>query len=112
MHTEDNFLQRRAELSAAKQALLDKRLLSESMPDAKLDAIPRRPPGMVSSLSFAQQRLWFLQQLEPESTVYNEAMAIRLKGPLHVEALTRAAQEIMRRHEVLRSTFPIVEGQA
>src|SRR6266568_2834330 len=111
MHTEDNFLQRRAELSAAKQALLDKRLLSESMPDAKLDAIPRRPPGMVSSLSFAQQRLWFLQQLEPESTVYNEAMAIRLKGLLNVEAITQAAQEIIRRHEVLRSTFPMVDGQ-
>ena len=111
MHTEDNFLKRWAELSPAKQALLEKRLRPEPMHEASSNAIPRRPQEGTVPLSFAQQRLWFLQQLEPESTVYNEAMAIRLKGPLHVEALTRAAQEIMRRHEVLRSTFPIVAGQ-
>ena len=73
--------------------------------------IPRRPLGSSAPLSFAQQRLWFLQQLEPESTVYNELIAFKLKGPLHVEILTRAAQEIMRRHEVLRSTYTAVDGQ-
>src|SRR6185295_12459508 len=62
-------------------------------------------------LSFAQQRLWFLDQLEPGSAVYNIPVALRLVGELDVEALERALSEIMRRHEVLRTTFAIVDGQ-
>ena len=108
MHTETTFLKRMAELSPAKQALLEKRLRSTP---AEVQHIPRRPQVGPAPLSFAQQRLWFLQQLEPESTVYNEAMAIRMRGPLNVEALTQAAREIMRRHDVLRSTYPTIDGQ-
>ncbi len=111
MHTKDTLLQRRSELSPAKQALLEKRRRREFMQGVPSTTIPRRPLGSSAPLSFAQQRLWFLQQLEPESTVYNELIAFKLKGPLHVEILTRAAQEIMRRHEVLRSTYTAVDGQ-
>src|SRR5207244_2329480 len=52
-----------------------------------------------------QQRLWFLEQFEPDSTVYNFPSTLRLCGPFHVAALERSLQEIIRRHEVLRSTF-------
>ena len=62
-------------------------------------------------LSFAQQRLWFLDQLEPGSTVYNVPGALRIKGPLDVEVLERCFNEIVRRHEALRTTFSIVEEE-
>ncbi|MCI0352635.1 MAG: condensation domain-containing protein, partial [Acidobacteriales bacterium] len=60
-------------------------------------------------LSFAQQRLWFLDQLQPESAVYNIPQPIRLKGALRVEALQQALDEIVKRHEVLRTTYPTVD---
>jgi amino acid adenylation domain-containing protein len=63
------------------------------------------------SLSFAQTQLWFLDQLEPNRSVYNLANAIRLKGALNIRALERSLNEIVRRHEALRTRFPIVEGQ-
>jgi amino acid adenylation domain-containing protein len=62
-------------------------------------------------LSFAQQRLWFLDQLEPGSAFYNVPTAVRLQGPLDIEALERTLSEIVRRHEVLRTTFSSGEGQ-
>ena len=62
-------------------------------------------------LSFAQQRLWLLDRLEPGSPLYNVPRALRLVGALNVEALTRALSEIVRRHETLRTTFPIINEQ-
>ena len=83
------------------------------------EAAPRRPaPPLVPvpregrlPLSFAQQRLWFLAQLEPGSALYNVPIALALDGPLDVAALARSLDEIVRRHEVLRTRFPGVEGQ-
>ncbi|HJR08608.1 MAG TPA: non-ribosomal peptide synthase/polyketide synthase [Pyrinomonadaceae bacterium] len=62
-------------------------------------------------LSFAQQRLWFLDQYEPESAAYNIPAAVRLSGALDVDALERSFNEVARRHEILRATFPAVQGQ-
>ena len=62
-------------------------------------------------LSFAQQRLWFLDQLEPGSTFYNVPVAVRLRGELDVAALERTLSEIVRRHEVLRTRFVSVGGE-
>ncbi|HET6978727.1 MAG TPA: amino acid adenylation domain-containing protein [Pyrinomonadaceae bacterium] len=62
-------------------------------------------------LSFGQQRLWFLQQLDPESTAYNLPRAIRLNGSLNVAVLKRTLDEVVRRHESLRTTFAVVDGQ-
>ncbi|HEX3695824.1 MAG TPA: amino acid adenylation domain-containing protein [Polyangia bacterium] len=60
--------------------------------------------------SFAQQRLWFLDQLDPGAAVYNVPLAFRLDGPLNVPALTRALSELGNRHESLRTTFGASEG--
>src|SRR5262249_7750553 len=62
-------------------------------------------------LSFAQQRLWFIDQLEPGKVAYNIPTAVRLQGRLNVEALERTINEIVRRHEVLRTTFALVDSQ-
>ncbi len=64
----------------------------------------------VLPLSFAQQRLWFLDQLEPESIAYNMAEALRLRGELNVAALEQSINEVMRRHEAVRTVFPDVDG--
>ncbi|HEX2081437.1 MAG TPA: amino acid adenylation domain-containing protein [Longimicrobium sp.] len=62
-------------------------------------------------LSFAQQRLWFLDRVAPGSTFYNVPLAIRLRAPLDVPVLARALNEIVRRHEALRTTFRSVDGR-
>jgi non-ribosomal peptide synthetase component F len=62
-------------------------------------------------LSYAQQRLWFLYQLEPDSPAYNITTPVRLTGWLNIAALEQSLNEIVRRHEALRTTFVLVEGQ-
>ncbi|HKV09679.1 MAG TPA: amino acid adenylation domain-containing protein, partial [Thermoanaerobaculia bacterium] len=62
-------------------------------------------------LSFAQERLWFLAQFDPESAAYNMPAALRLRGGLDARALTAALSEILRRHEVLRTVFVAVQGR-
>ncbi|HKV12008.1 MAG TPA: amino acid adenylation domain-containing protein, partial [Thermoanaerobaculia bacterium] len=67
-------------------------------------------PGTPQPLSFAQERLWFLDQLDPGQATYNISTALHLAGPLDVAALAASLAEIVRRHEVLRSTFPLAGG--
>jgi alpha-ketoglutarate-dependent taurine dioxygenase/acyl carrier protein len=62
-------------------------------------------------LSFAQQRLWFLDQFEPNSSTYNVHIAVRLSGSLDTAALERSLSEIVRRHETLRTTFSLENGE-
>jgi amino acid adenylation domain-containing protein len=62
-------------------------------------------------VSFAQQQLWFLDQLVPGSPVYNLPGSVRLKGALNVAALEHSLNEIVRRHEILRTNFQTVDGQ-
>ncbi|HYO14749.1 MAG TPA: amino acid adenylation domain-containing protein, partial [Thermoanaerobaculia bacterium] len=70
-----------------------------------------RPAGLSElPLSFAQQRLWFLDQLEPENPFYNIPTAFRLEGPFSPAIARAAFHEIVRRHESLRTTFPEVNG--
>jgi amino acid adenylation domain-containing protein len=63
-------------------------------------------------LSYAQQRLWFLQEMEPLSAAYNMAGAVRLRGALDVGALESALRQIIARHEVLRTVFRQIDGEA
>jgi amino acid adenylation domain-containing protein len=79
-----------------------------AVPAPPLVPVPRSGP---LALSFAQQRLWFLHQLDPESPAYNVAQAIRLTGHLRIDVLRRALAEVVRRHESLRTTFAVVGGR-
>jgi Condensation domain len=63
----------------------------------------------VFPMSFAQQRIWFLEQLAPLSPVYNIPRGLRLTGSLNVAALEQSLNEIVRRHEALRTTFGTVD---
>ena len=73
-------------------------------------AIPRRGAAAHQPLSFAQQRLWFLEQLEPNGP-YKVPAAFRLRGQLNVEALEQSVNELISRHEILRTTFAEIEGR-
>ena len=66
----------------------------------------------VFPLSFGQERLWFLEQLQPGTATYHIPIALRLCGELHVQALTKSLQMVVQRHEVLRTTFTVVDDQA
>ena len=104
--------QRIAQLSPAKLGLLAERLMGEGERDPLVQPILRYvgPPGP-APLSFAQERLWFLYRLEPESAVYNIPRAFRLTGDLNVSVLERCLTEITWRHETLRTSFEEVEGK-
>lgn len=73
--------------------------------------MPRDRSAATLPLSFAQEGLWFLDQLEPDSPVYNIPMGLRLKGALNLSVLQRCLGEILRRHEALRTRFEAVEGR-
>jgi len=94
---------RRAGLSAAKLALLERRR-SDRL-DPTRPTIPRRDPGEPVPLSFAQWRLWFLEQLRPGTHTWNTPIAARLSGPLDYSALRDALAVIVRRHSTLRTVF-------
>lgn len=100
------------QLSPAKRALFERlRGATASVHALGAAAIPKRSALLPTPLSFAQQRLWILDQLEPQNPFYNVAVAMRLTGPLQPAALERAIQAVIQRHEVLRSTFRGVDGR-
>ena len=108
MTLEANNLDRRvAALSDDRRSLLKARLTGKVRGAAAGEAgeIPRRPAGSGIVLSFAQQRLWFLDRLVPGNPFYTESSATRFQGVLNIAALEQALNEIVRRHEVLRTTF-------
>src|SRR5262245_39712299 len=62
-------------------------------------------------LSFAQQRLWFIAQLEPENPIYNSQRILKMDGRLKPDVLERCLKEIIGRHEILRTSFPVVGSE-
>ncbi|MEM8530407.1 MAG: amino acid adenylation domain-containing protein, partial [Chloroflexota bacterium] len=103
------------QLSAAKRALLEQRLRNAKAKNATLETetvtIPPRATDDPAPLSFSQQRLWFLDQLEPANATYNMPDALRLSGDLNVAAFEQALHTILQRHEILRTTFAEVDEQ-
>ena len=97
--------------SKAKRDLLAKFLSGELQAEPESSGkISRRDPTTPPQLSFAQERLWFLDQLMPGSPVFNVPMAVQFSGSLNVSALERSVAEIIRRHEVFRTTFLTIDG--
>jgi hypothetical protein len=96
---------------ASRLALRGRRQRNEETRQSAPSSIPRRTCGDLCPLSFSQQRLWFLEKLNPGSTVYNLPGAVRLEGELDAAAFERTLAEVIRRHEVLRTTFTLSDGQ-
>ncbi len=101
----------KAELSERKAEILD---FIRGANLASTSSQPIEPVARKENLplSFAQQRLWFLDQLESGTSLYNIPSAFYLRGTLNVPALEQTLNEILRRHEALRTSFLTVEGQA
>jgi amino acid adenylation domain-containing protein/non-ribosomal peptide synthase protein (TIGR01720 family) len=111
MHDTKDFHARVGALSTSKRALLE-RLLKEkggrvSSPPL---ALQRRPEGPHPA-SFGQERLWFVDQLEPGNSFYNVPVLVLLRGALNLVALEQALGEILRRHQALRTTFASSGGE-
>jgi amino acid adenylation domain-containing protein len=108
-----DFSNDQGELSPKKRALFEL-LLEERRKSRKHRAayvIPERPDRDSSPLSFSQQRMWFLDRLEPESSSYNLAFPVRLRGRLDVRALEASLNEIVSRHEILRTNFKLADDR-
>ncbi|NEO48979.1 MAG: amino acid adenylation domain-containing protein [Moorea sp. SIO4A3] len=103
--------QRIAKLSPAKRKLLEHQLKQNLKNTNYQPTItPRENPQSIP-LSFSEERMWILDRLEPGNPAYNRPTNIRLTGSLNVEALERAINEIVGRHEVFRTSFIAVDGQ-
>lgn len=111
MNKNDDILKRYASLSPEKRELLNSLLKKEHLADWELPLIPKRVDPRTALLSPAQMRLWFLSQLDAKSAAYNVSTPFRLTGPLHIAALEWSLNEIIKRHEILRTTFATGEGQ-
>ena len=104
-----------AGLTAEQKELLLVRLARLNKPgnqaaqNSRMVAKPVRPKNL--PLSFAQHRLWFLDQLQPGNPAYNISLALRLEGSLDEQALHRSIHETVRRHEALRTSFAARDGE-
>src|ERR1700674_4434056 len=98
-------------LPPEKRAVLEQRLLGRRSAAPKPgEAIQKRKPDDPRPLSFAQQRLWFFDQWDPGSPLYNAALWIEITGPLNIERLQTAFNTILWRHEVLRTNYTTENG--
>jgi amino acid adenylation domain-containing protein len=110
-----DFSDRLAALSPEQRALFELRRKHKGLSAAQDHSIARRKSAPHYPLSFDQLRLWFLHQFAPDNPAYNINGGVRLTGLLNLDLLERSINEIVRRHEILRTTFtqrvPAVEGQ-
>lgn len=104
----EDLSKRLSELSPAKRALVEK-MLKEKGIEIPAAAVSKRDSRYQESspLSVAQHRLWILEQLTPGTANHNNPFAFRIKGEINPEILERSINEIIQRHEALRTTFAI-----
>jgi amino acid adenylation domain-containing protein len=100
----------REELAARKPEIISFLRTSHDPWREERSVIPRIDRSGLLPLSFAQQRLWFLNQLDPDSPVYNIPITVRMRGRLDIPALERALIELVHRHEDMRTSFIVVDG--
>ncbi|MDJ0838003.1 MAG: amino acid adenylation domain-containing protein [Acidobacteriota bacterium] len=98
-------------LTPRRKKLLGELLKQEGVGLVVDENIQPRKPDQPLLLSYAQERLWFMDQFQPDNPVYNVIATIQIQGPLHMRALRRSIAEITRRHEVLRTTFRTEGGR-
>lgn len=98
-------------LPPEKRGLLALRLGARERAHDSIPALPRSPGVNAFPASFAQERIWFLCQLEPGNPFYHDSLLIRMSGALDVGVLEAALNEIVRRHEIVRTKFALNEGQ-
>jgi len=101
----------KAELAARKAEILAYLTQANQILKSNSESIQPVPRERNIPLSFAQQRLWFFNQLEPNSSVYNMPAAVKLTGKLKIDILSQSFNEIIRRHEILRTRFTVVDGE-
>jgi amino acid adenylation domain-containing protein/non-ribosomal peptide synthase protein (TIGR01720 family) len=102
----------RAGLSEVKRALLEKRLRGQARSHRAREAVTRcAGEGPVFPLSFAQERMWFLAQMDPDSPMYCVPVSISIRADVDVPVLERAVAEVVRRHETLRTVYRMVAGE-
>ncbi|MEM8845378.1 MAG: amino acid adenylation domain-containing protein, partial [Pseudomonadota bacterium] len=98
-----------SKLSPERRVLLEKKLAEKGIVSQLRWQIQKREPNNKIPLSFAQQRLWFVQQLSPKVTTYNVTSVLLLEGDLNVPAMQHALHDLVARHEILRTCFIATE---
>src|SRR5262249_37457404 len=98
-------------LSPAKRSLLSLLVKKHGISRSDAPTISRRISSGPGRLSFAQERIWPYEQLDPGTCAYLVPMATRIKGAFHLNALCTALREIVRRHEILRTAFTVIDGE-
>jgi hypothetical protein len=106
----DDLTKRVATLSPAKRALLERRLEGRNGGATRQPVLAARTGHEPARASFAQERLWFLQQLDPQSVTYNVPRTIRIRGNLDLKVLQRSLDEIVARHDALRTHLALIDG--
>jgi amino acid adenylation domain-containing protein len=107
----DGFDKRFEQLSPEKRELIERLRRAEDHVERRIPAITTRPPSEVAPVSYAQRRIWFLEQVTPGTAMHNIDIAVRVRVPYDVQAVEAALNEVIRRHEVLRTTFRWEHGE-
>jgi amino acid adenylation domain-containing protein len=102
---------RLAELSPERRALFDLLLAEEAAAQSASDSVKRRGYQEIAPLSYGQERLWFLQQLMPEAALFSLTSAWRLREEVDPATFETSLNEVVRRHETLRTTFSVRQGE-
>jgi amino acid adenylation domain-containing protein len=103
--------ERLAKLSPAQRKLLEQRLLQRRLAVAERNLIGRRKGEGPAELSYAQELLWLLSQVFDDGIAYNAPGAYQLEGPLDLDVLSRAMTALTERHDILRTTYDVVDGK-